>query len=632
MRPFRDIPIERKLLVAILATTALALLLSGLSFLVLDTVWFRQQLRRDLSALARIIAENSTAAVAFDDAKSAGETLTALRERPHVLAACIYRLDGSVLASYSPAGQTCPPPRAFGGLVLRGGRIEVFQTIALKDRPVGHLALLYDLGEIAERLRLYGLLVLAVLLISGAIAVRSSVRLRERIVAPIEELARDAAHVAETRDYTIRARKQSRDELGVLVESFNAMLFSIQSRDDDLRKALADREQALAQAKNARDQLEMITDTMASAVTRCGRDHRLIWASRQYSRWLNLPPGQIAGQPLAGVIGENAFAALRPFIDRVLAGERVEYEVEADFKTIGPRWIRGTYVPTRAANGEVDGWVAELSDITALKRAQADVVEINRQLQRLNSSLARSNEDLERFAYVASHDLQEPLRIVTTYSQLLIRTYGRELRGEAAAFIDNIVDGARRMQTLLADLLAYTGISAEIERPVENVDLNAALETAKSHLKAAIAESGAQIASDPLPSARGHEGHFVSLLQNLIGNAIKYRSADPPRIRIAAGRQGGEMRIEVSDNGIGIAPEYHQKIFVPFKRLHGRKIPGSGIGLAICQRVVERYGGRIWVESQVGAGSKFIFTLPEAAPPAREAASAGEAPHERAAL
>ncbi len=391
MRPFRDIPIERKLLVAILATTALALLLSGLSFLVLDTVWFRQQLRRDLSALARIIAENSTAAVAFDDAKSAGETLTALRERPHVLAACIYRLDGSVLASYSPAGQTCPPPRAFGGLVLRGGRIEVFQTIALKDRPVGHLALLYDLGEIAERLRLYGLLVLAVLLISGAIAVRSSVRLRERIVAPIEELARDAAHVAETRDYTIRARKQSRDELGVLVESFNAMLFSIQSRDDDLRKALADREQALAQAKNARDQLEMITDTMASAVTRCGRDHRLIWASRQYSRWLNLPPGQIAGQPLAGVIGENAFAALRPFIDRVLAGERVEYEVEADFKTIGPRWIRGTYVPTRAANGEVDGWVAELSDITALKRAQADVVEINRQLQRLNSSLARSN-------------------------------------------------------------------------------------------------------------------------------------------------------------------------------------------------------------------------------------------------
>jgi PAS domain S-box-containing protein len=358
----------------------------------------------------------------------------------------------------------------------------------------------------------------------------------------------------------------------------------------------------------------------------------LIWASRQYSRWLNLPPDQIVGQPLAAVIGEDAFAALRPFIDRVLTGERVEYEVEADFKTIGRRWVRGTYVPTRRENGQVDGWVAELSDITALKRAQADVVRINQQLQRSNSSLARSNEDLERFAYVASHDLQEPLRMVTTYSQLLIRTYGGQLRGEAAAFVDTIVDGTRRMQTLLSDLLAYTGINAESDQPAEQVDLNAALETAKRNLNAAIAESGAQVTSDPLPCARGHEGHFVSLLQNLIGNAIKYRSNDPPRIHIAVRRQGGEMRIEVSDNGIGIAPEYHRQIFVPFKRLHGRRIPGSGIGLAICQRVVERYGGRIWVESQVGAGSKFIFTLPEAAPPAREVAAAREGSNERAAL
>ena len=177
-------------------------------------------------------------------------------------------------------------------------------------------------------------------------------------------------------------------------------------------------------------------------------------------------------------------------------------------------------------------------------------------------------------------------------------------------FVDNIVGGTARMRELLADLLAYAEIGAGPEKAVKPVDLNAVIDSVRRNLQVAIDESGAQIRADRLPSLCVYEGHFVSLFQNLIGNAIKYRSDRPPEIRISFEETAEEMRFAIEDNGIGIAPEYYDKIFSAFKRLHGRKIPGTGIGLAICQRVLERYGGRSWVESEVGKGTAFIFTLP----------------------
>jgi light-regulated signal transduction histidine kinase (bacteriophytochrome) len=200
--------------------------------------------------------------------------------------------------------------------------------------------------------------------------------------------------------------------------------------------------------------------------------------------------------------------------------------------------------------------------------------------------------------------------MVTTYVQLLVRTLPTELAEEPKQFVRNIVDGAMRMRRLLSDLLAYSEIGGDIEEPVEWVDLNLVIGTVRQNLDLAIVESGAEIACDQLPAVTGHAGHFVQLFQNLVGNAIKYRTEVAPRIQISWREEGRQCQFAIADNGIGIAPEYHVKIFGVFKRLHGKKIPGTGIGLAICQRVVERYGGRIWVESQTGAGAKFLFTLP----------------------
>lgn len=255
----------------------------------------------------------------------------------------------------------------------------------------------------------------------------------------------------------------------------------------------------------------------------------------------------------------------------------------------------------------------DLRLIDLLARQTADLIIRHRAeeaLRAANAALVRANEDLNQFAFAASHDLQEPLRMITTYAQLLVKTYPGELEGEAQTYADFMTEGTKRMRDLLADLLDFTRLSGEAETAIEWLDLNLVFEKTIENCRTAIEESQAAVTSDPLPRVPGHEPHFLQLFQNLIGNALKYRSTETPRIHVSAVKENGTWRFAVADNGIGIDPEYHKDIFGVFKRLHGKSVPGTGIGLAICKRVAERYGGRIWVESQENLGSTFYFTIP----------------------
>jgi CheY-like chemotaxis protein len=235
----------------------------------------------------------------------------------------------------------------------------------------------------------------------------------------------------------------------------------------------------------------------------------------------------------------------------------------------------------------------------------------NHELRQMNAILSRSNQDLERFAFAASHDLQEPLRAITVYAELLEKKYSREHDEDFAMFVGNIVQGATRMGALLGDLLAYAEIGATSDNPGEVVDLNLVIEKVRQNLQMSIEENGASVVSTELPVlSAAHEFHFLQLFQNLVGNAIKYRSELKPSIQVSVGDVAGKLEFAVADNGLGVAREYHQKIFQAFQRLHDNMSPGTGIGLAICQRVVERYGGRIWVDSEIGHGATFRFTLP----------------------
>ena len=228
-----------------------------------------------------------------------------------------------------------------------------------------------------------------------------------------------------------------------------------------------------------------------------------------------------------------------------------------------------------------------------------------------SSELQRSNVELEQFAYVASHDLQEPLRMVSSYVQLLANRYGDELDQDAKEFIHFAVDGATRMQVLIDDLLRYARVATQ-GVTFEPTDCNAVVGRVLADLDAVIKGSGAEVVCDSLPTMEVDASQLGQLFQNLIGNAVKFHGQDPPTVRIEANRRAGNWLFSVSDNGIGIDPRHKDRIFEIFSRLHGRgDYPGTGIGLAVCKKIVERHGGRIWVVSEPGTGSTFNFTMPQ---------------------
>jgi light-regulated signal transduction histidine kinase (bacteriophytochrome) len=265
--------------------------------------------------------------------------------------------------------------------------------------------------------------------------------------------------------------------------------------------------------------------------------------------------------------------------------------------------VASRQVLQRGEKGEPVAILEINRDITERKQAEETMA---RQAQ----ELARSNAELEQFAYVASHDLQEPLRIITSYLQILERRYKENLDEDAVRYIARTVAGALRMRTLINDLLAYSRVGTG-GKPFAAVDCEQVLAEALGNLKVAVGESGALITHDPLPRVLADDLQLVQLMQNLLSNAIKFRGQETPKVHVAARKKGKEWVFSVQDNGIGMEPEYGERIFGIFQRLHTRtEYPGTGIGLAVCKKIVERHGGRIWVESVPHQGSTFYFTIP----------------------
>ena len=266
-------------------------------------------------------------------------------------------------------------------------------------------------------------------------------------------------------------------------------------------------------------------------------------------------------------------------------------------------WGRASISPIVDEAGRVTHFLAVNEDITERRRA-------DKALRLLNEELMRSNNELEQFAYVASHDLQEPLRMVASYTDLLAERYAGKLDEKADKFIRYAVEGARRMQELINDLLALSRVNSRGE-PFEIVACADVVAKVRQDLAKAIEESGAEICVGGLPVVLAARTQLAQLFQNLIGNAIKFRGDASPRVEISAAQDGSNWVFTVKDNGIGIAREFHERVFVIFQRLHERqKYSGSGIGPAIAKKIVERHKGRIWVESEVGAGTHFFFSIP----------------------
>ncbi|KCZ71451.1 PAS domain S-box [Candidatus Methanoperedens nitroreducens] len=270
-----------------------------------------------------------------------------------------------------------------------------------------------------------------------------------------------------------------------------------------------------------------------------------------------------------------------------LTGRPEKFEI--DFKPLGI-WLSISVYSTQREH-----FVAVFDNITERKLAEEE--------------LRRSNAELEQFAYIAAHDLQEPLRMISIFTQLLAKRYKGRLDKDADEFITYAVDGARHMQQMIEDLLKYSRIGTS-GRQLEPSNLEDIFDQTVANLKAAIEENNAEVAHDPLPTVMADASQMVELFQNLIDNAIKFRREEPPQVHVSARREGNEWVLSVRDNGIGISPEFMGSLFQLFQREHVAKYPGTGVGLAICRRIVERHRGRIWAESEVGKGSTFYFTIP----------------------
>jgi PAS domain S-box-containing protein len=343
--------------------------------------------------------------------------------------------------------------------------------------------------------------------------------------------------------------------------------------------------------------LQAIMDTVRAAIFLKDADMRYVAVNEPYYELLPQGIDDVTGLCDRDMFPERPAARFEKEDCEVLeTGEPLEKEDRVRLRSGRGAHMAVSLSPVLDGDGQTVGLVGIAYDISEQKRVEA--------------ALSRSNQELEQFAYVASHDLQEPLRMVSSYCQLISRRYQGQLDEDADEFIHYAVDGASRMQRLIEDLLQYSRVNTR-GKPPEPTEADDVLTGVLADLGVHIEEAGPEVTHDPLPQVMADPVQLGRLFQNLVSNAIKYRGEDPPRIHIGAARQNGQWRFSVQDNGAGIDPQFHDRVFVIFQRLQARdETSGTGIGLAVCKRIVERHGGRIWVESAEGKGSTFYFTIP----------------------
>jgi signal transduction histidine kinase len=484
-----------------------------------------------------------------------------------------------------------------------------------------------------------GALLVLALTLSGVFAI--SYFFSERIARPVRDLEQGATLIAQG-ELGQKLEIHTGDEIESLANQFNRMAAALKESRDGLEGRIAERSRELSGLYAAMtplaqtgsihtvfekiiQRLVAVTGSDAAAIRLLDKDKKCLF----YIAHHGFPPDYLTANRDGLGSGSTATVALggKPFFSPDISSDsRRHRKRQVDYG-----FFSCALLPL-AVKDEVRG-IIQLSSrrrgyfsadqkeyLMAIARLMGIVMENSEllhsslryaeQLQQANGELERSNSELQQFAYVASHDLQEPLRMITGYTQLLAKRYSDKLDENAAEFIGYAVDGAKRMQGLINDLLAYSRAGTR-SKPFVVADCENILAATLMSLKVAIQESGATVTHDPLPSIMCDESQVGQLFQNLIGNGIKYRDSRPPQIHVSCRRRGSDWLFSVKDNGIGIDPCYAERIFVIFQRLHTRdQYAGNGIGLAVCKKIVERHGGKIWVKSEVGQGSVFYFTVP----------------------
>ena len=499
-----------------------------------------------------------------------------LAENSGSLAAPDYRgIPALIIYTWLPERQLC--------LIVKLDQAEAFAPIAELGKSIGLFAL--------------AALLLAALLAYG---------LARSLSHPIRQLVRGTAAIAHG-DLTHRIQIRSGDEFGLLGNEFNSMAAALLENEKLQRGWAAELEQRVnertLELALSEERYRVLAETSPEMIFVIDLEDRMQYVNQLAAGQLGKTPDQIIGKPRAELLPPEVFESQSAGIAYVLkTGEATSSEAVAALPA-GSIWLETQLVPLRDASGTISGVMGISRDITDRKLAEQN-------LKKVNADLARSNSELERFAYVASHDLQEPLRMVTSYLQLLVKRYPDRFVGDALDFINYAVDGSNRMKALINDLLVYSRVGTR-SKEFKTTDCEALFGQVLQILQPTADETRAEITHDPLPVIWADESQIEQVFQNLVGNAIKFHGAAAPRVHVGVRKENQNWLFSVRDNGIGIDPQYFERIFIIFQRLHNREdYPGTGIGLAISKRIVERHGGRIWIESEQGSGSTFYFTIP----------------------
>ena len=620
-----DVSIQRKLMRVILFTSGVALSLVFISYFAYEFFAVRQTTLNQLSTEGKIIASNSTAAIAFESETDAAEILSALKAEKNIVAACLFDSHGRLFARYTIASFTkdFPVAQEKESYTFYNGYLNAFIPVLQKDTRLGTLYLKLNMAPIYNRIEWYAFIAVLFSGLTFLLAFYLSKKLQKTISAPILELAAKSKIVSEKYDYSVRAEKMSNDEMGLLTDAFNHMLTQIEIQNMQIaafnreleykvKKRTLQLNRSNEELQRQNEFTQTILDSAMDLMAVYDKETRIISFNRACENLYHLKKEEVLNKtydevfPLAK---DNSFVT---YLKKALEGESIYVE---RFKSpITGRYLENFFVPMRDRNNNVYAVFTAAHDIT-------EIVEASEQMKNMNAALSKSNRELEQFAYVASHDLQEPLRKIQIYAQVIEKNGITDTA--AKNHLIKIKSAAKRMTDLIRAVLEYSRLSQKDEQ-YKPVDLNEILENVKSDFELLITEKNAIIKSDALPCIKGIPLQVNQLFSNLINNALKF-SLKEPVIKITCNTVTAKevpaegvklyaryVEIKFKDNGIGFDVKNAARIFSIFQRLHTKEeFSGTGIGLALCKKITENHNGFITAYGEPEKGACFTVYLPD---------------------
>jgi PAS domain S-box-containing protein len=616
--------LQTKLRQLIFVTSGIALLLTSVVYFMFEYNTFRDTEKQHLTTLAKVIASNSSAPLAFDDRQNATEILNALSAEGHIRRACIYNLQGRIFAKFPAdiSDSLFPVMLKDEKVFYTGSNLECFEPVKQPDGILGVLYLRSDLSVIYSRFMYFTFIAILVVMISIIISIIFSKRLQLAITRPILQLSESARVVSSSGDYSVRAQPSGIQEANVLTRTFNQMLDRIDSQNQDiirfnqeLEHKINERTKELAgsnlELQQQNELVGSILDSSVDLIAVVDRDLKYVIINKAAMKAYGRTSEQLIGHSLTEVFPNLESSEMIGNLQTVLQGRMLH--VEKYYSPILNGYLDSFYIPLFDKAGEVGRVLIIAHDIT-------EIITSNEHLVELNAELKKSNEHLEQFAYVASHDLQEPLRKIQTFSEIVDTEI--DDKEFVQKYMGKIRMAASRMSDLVQSILHYSRVSDSRENFVP-IDLNKVLETTKTDLEILIESKGAIFETGPLPEINGLEPQMNQLFLNLISNSLKFCDTQPV-ISVQAALLNpddaasmkfnfaeGCIKLCFQDNGIGFEQQYADKIFNIFQRLHDpKKYPGTGIGLALCKKIVEMHKGFIEISSSPGKGTTVFIYLP----------------------